>query len=51
MSANSVQIKVDEKELEKYKRQYYWLRVSRLKLLMDLIFVCAYIVAPGEFSG
>jgi len=39
MSANSAQVKMEEKELEKLKRQYYWLRVSRLKLLMDLIFV------------
>jgi len=29
----------DEKELERLKKQYYWLRVSRAKLLMDLIFV------------
>jgi len=30
---------VDEKELQKLKAQLYWLRVSRLKLLMDLLFV------------
>lgn len=40
MSAHSLQVKAAEKELDKLRRQYYWLRVSRLKLLMDLIFVC-----------
>ncbi|KAF8528907.1 hypothetical protein BU17DRAFT_73160 [Hysterangium stoloniferum] len=39
MSGNSLQIKAEEKELEKLKRQYYWLRISRMKLLMDLVFV------------
>jgi len=29
----------DERELEKLRRQYYWLQISRAKLLMDLIFV------------
>ena len=31
----------DEQELVKLRNQRYWLRVSRAKLLMDLIFVCA----------
>jgi len=30
----------DEAELTKLRQQQYWLRVQRLKLLMDLIFVC-----------
>jgi hypothetical protein len=30
----------DEIELTKLRRQQYWSRVQRLKLLMDLIFVC-----------
>ncbi|KAF8592493.1 hypothetical protein K439DRAFT_1378642 [Ramaria rubella] len=35
----SPQTLADERELEKLRRQYYWLRISRAKLLMDLIFV------------
>ena len=31
----------DEQELVKLRNQRYWLRISRAKLLMDLIFVCA----------
>jgi hypothetical protein len=31
----------DEVELTKMRRQQYWSQVQRLKLLMDLIFVCA----------
>jgi hypothetical protein len=30
----------DEKELEKLKSQLYWMRITRWKLIMDLIFVC-----------
>jgi len=32
--------KADEKELKRLQRQDYWLRITRAKLLMDLIFVC-----------
>jgi hypothetical protein len=31
-----------EKELSKLKAQFGWLQVTRVKLFMDLIFVCAY---------
>lgn len=31
---------LDEEELKKLKGQYGWLKVSRTKLLMDLVFVC-----------
>lgn len=31
----------DEQELVKLRNQRYWLRISRAKLLMDLVFVCA----------
>lgn len=30
----------DEEELVKLRRQHYWLQISRMKLIMDLIFVC-----------
>jgi hypothetical protein len=33
--------KIDEKELARLRRQDYWLQMSRAKLVMDLIFVCA----------
>lgn len=29
-----------EKELNKLKAQFGWLHVTRVKLLMDLVFVC-----------
>lgn len=32
--------KIDEKELSRLRNQDYWLQVTRVKLLMDLIFVC-----------
>lgn len=32
--------KIDDKELTRLHRQGYWLRISRAKLVMDLIFVC-----------
>jgi hypothetical protein len=35
--------KADERELKRLQRQDYWLRIARAKLLMDLIFVCAFI--------
>jgi hypothetical protein len=31
----------DDAELERLKKQYGWLQVSQMKLLMDLTFVCA----------
>ena len=33
--------KIDERELARLQRQDYWLQISRAKLVMDLIFVCA----------
>lgn len=33
-------VEEDEEELKKLKAQYGWLRISRVKLFMDLIFVC-----------
>ena len=32
--------KVDHKELERLQRKDYWIVVTRMKLLMDLIYVC-----------
>ena len=32
---------LDEKELARLQRQDHWLKMSRAKLVMDLIFVCA----------
>lgn len=32
--------KVDERELARLRRKSYWLQVSRMKLIMDFIFVC-----------
>lgn len=32
--------KLDDQELSRLKKQDYWLQVTRVKLLMDLIFVC-----------
>jgi len=34
--------KQDESEIEKLRRQDYWIQISRAKLLMDLVFVCAW---------
>jgi hypothetical protein len=34
--------KLDEKELARLQKQDYWLRISRAKLVMDLIFVCEF---------
>jgi len=34
--------KIDEKELTRLRNQDYWLQITRTKLLMDLIFVCAF---------
>ena len=34
--------KIVEKELKRLQRQDYWLRITRTKLLMDLIFVCEF---------
>lgn len=34
--------KVDRKELARLERKTYWLGVTRTKLVMDFIFVCAY---------
>lgn len=49
--------KIDEKELARLQRQDFWIQMTRLKLLMDLVFVCAYcrsadsIHLPGPHSG
>ncbi|KAI0334742.1 hypothetical protein GY45DRAFT_1241871 [Cubamyces sp. BRFM 1775] len=37
--SNPTASKLDEKELVRLQRQDYWIQVTRLKLLMDLIFV------------
>jgi hypothetical protein len=34
--------KVDEQELARLRRESFWLQVGRAKLVMDLIFVCAF---------
>ena len=39
--SNPATNKLDEKELARLQRQDYWIQITRLKLLMDLIFVCA----------
>lgn len=41
-TANSTAVitKTGEKELEKLHRQDFWIRLQRIKLIMDLIFVC-----------
>ncbi len=33
----------DEAELKKLRAQYGWLQITKMKLLMDLIFVCAFV--------
>ncbi|GJJ07383.1 hypothetical protein Clacol_001585 [Clathrus columnatus] len=38
-STNNVHIKELEKELDRVRKQYFWLRISRAKLIMDLTFV------------
>ena len=38
--SNPAANKLDEKELARLQRQDYWIQVSRLKLVMDLVFVC-----------
>lgn len=38
-STNNVHIQELEKELDRVRKQYFWLRVSRAKLILDLIFV------------
>jgi len=38
-SINVEGAETDERELEKLRVQLYWIRVSRMKLLMDLVFV------------
>lgn len=47
--------KIDEKELGRLQRQDFWIQMTRLKLLMDLVFVCAYFRSahylPGPCSG
>ncbi|KAI0676887.1 hypothetical protein C8Q78DRAFT_960470 [Trametes maxima] len=37
--SNPTASKIDEKELVRLQRQDYWIQVTRLKLLMDLVFV------------
>lgn len=34
--------KIDEKELARLQGQDFWIQMTRLKLLMDLVFVCTY---------
>ncbi|KAI6003828.1 hypothetical protein EDD15DRAFT_1241809 [Pisolithus albus] len=40
--------KVDEKELTRLQRKTHWLRLTRVKLVMDLIFVCAFCRRPSR---
>jgi hypothetical protein len=40
--------KVDEKELSRLRTKDYWLRISRAKLVMDLIFVCTWPLSDGS---
>lgn len=35
--------KIDETELERLRKQDYWLVVTRNKLLLDLVFVCKFL--------
>lgn len=39
-----------ENELKKLKSQFGWLQVTRVKLLMDLIFVCGSCVSISPYS-
>ncbi len=41
--SNPAANKLDNKELVRLRRQDYWIQVTRMKLLMDLIFVCEFI--------
>ena len=48
--SNSAYLKRMEKELEVLKRQDYWLRIQRTKLLLDLVFVCQWkLSSSSEF--
>lgn len=38
--SNPAANKLDNKELARLQRQDYWIQISRLKLVMDLVFVC-----------
>ena len=38
--SNPAANKLDEKELARLQRQDRWIQITRLKLVMDLIFVC-----------
>lgn len=40
--SNPAASKTDGKELARLQRQDYWIQITRLKLLMDLIFVCEF---------
>ena len=41
-TADLARIDEHEKELNKLRSQYGWLQITRVKLLMDLVFVCEY---------
>ena len=41
--SNPTANKLDDKELKRLQRQDYWIIVSRIKLLMDLVFVCTFV--------
>lgn len=41
-TADLARIDEHEKELNKLRSQYGWLQVTRVKLLMDLVFVCEF---------
>ena len=40
--SNPTANKLDERELARLQRQDHWIVLSRVKLLMDLVFVCEY---------
>ncbi len=41
--------KIDDKQLSRLRNKDYWLQISRAKLVMDLIFVCAYYCFLASF--
>ncbi len=48
--SNPTASKLDEKELARLQRQDRWIQMTRLKLLMDLIFVCEYLGPVSHVS-
>lgn len=46
--SNPAANKLDNKELVRLRRQDHWIQVTRMKLLMDLIFVCKFALPLTE---